>query len=143
MRNLILAVLLILIPQVAISDVLELDDVYIDYKVFSGETRSPYLWLPGLEGHSLQNELNLNIDTTFLEHFYFDNTIHSLNDGDYRLIGWNWRFGLHLTDWIDFGWWHFSEHYTDFTSPNGFPLQNAWQLKIYLYRSKLPRKGLF
>ncbi len=143
MKRLILAVLLILNPLTAKSEILDLDDVSIDYKAFSGKTRTPYLQIPGLEDHSLQNELNLNVNMTLVDHFYFDNTIHSLNDGNYRLIGWNWRFGLHITEWIDFGWYHFSEHYTDFISPYGFPLQNAWQLKIYLYKKRTSGKGFF
>lgn len=143
MKKIILAVLLILSPGCATSPV-ELQEINVDYKVFNGDTRTPYLQgIPGLEDHSLQNQLDLNVNMDFLEHFYWDNTIHSLNDGSYRLIGWNYRIGLHINEYIDFGWWHFSEHYTDFTSPYGFPLQNAWQFKIFLFRKRLPGKGLF
>lgn len=143
MMKLVLVVLLTLTPQIAKSDVLNLDEVYINYKSFVGETRTPYLEVPGLEGHSLQNELNLNINMTLVDHFYWNNTIHSLNDGEYRLIGWNYRIGVHITDYVDFGWYHFSEHYADFTNSYGFPLQNAWELNLYLYRNKPTGKGFF
>lgn len=143
MMKLMLVVLLTLTPQIAKSDVLNLDEVYINYKSFVGETRNPYLQIPGLEDHSLQNELNLNINMTIVDHFYWDNTIHSLNDGEYRVIGWNYRIGVHITDYIDFGRNHFSEHYINFVSPYGFPLQNSWELNLYLYRSKPTRKGFF
>lgn len=143
MKKLIAAVLLILNPTIATADFLELQEVYVNYKVFSGTTRTPYLQLPGLEGHSLENELNLNVNMDLWDHFYWNNVIHSLNDGNYRLIGWNWRVGVHITDYIDFGWNHFSEHYADYSSPYGFPLQNSWEINIYLFRRRLPRKGLF
>jgi hypothetical protein len=146
MKKLITAVFLILalsFPKIANSDALELQEVYLNYKKFSGDTRTPYLQLPGLEDHSLDHELNLNVNMDFWEHFYWNNTIHALNDGDYRVIGWNWRIGLHFTDYIDFGWNHFSEHYTNYIVPDGFPLQNSWEVNFYLYRKRTPGKGLF
>lgn len=145
MKKLILAIFLTLtVSNISYAvDGVELQEVYVNYKSFEGDIRSPYLDVPGLEGHTLQSELNLNVNMDIFDHLYFNNTIHSLNDGSYRLIGWNWRFGIHVTDWLDFGWNHFSEHYTDFQSPYGFPLQNSWEVNVYIYRRKNLRKGLF
>lgn len=142
MKKIILVVLLILNLNTAHADFLEVQEVYVNYKAFTGETRTPYLQVPGLEGHSLQNEVNLNINMDLWDCFYYNNTIHSLNDGSYRLIGLNWKFGVHITDYVDFGFNHFSEHYADFQSPFGFPLQNSWEFNFFFYR-KHPGKGLF
>lgn len=147
MKSLILAALLLLNPIAAKADALELEDINLQYKTFWDGGRDSDITDNGL-GHFMDKELNLQMNFNVFEYFYWDNTIHSMTDrapnGDtqFRLVGWNYRLGLHITDYIDFGYNHFSKHFLDYQGPNGFPLENSWELNIHLFRKHNPGRGL-
>lgn len=129
---------------------LELNEVYINYKQFFPGGVDPLITENGLQ-NNLDKELNLHINMDFLDHFYWNNLIHSMTDvnnngnGQFRLIGWNFNIGLHITDYVDFGYHHFSQHLLDYQGPPGyhFPVQDAVELNVFIFRKRNEGKGLF
>ena len=127
--------------------VLELREVSVDFKQFFDGANYPLITNNGL-GQALDKELNLNIKTDILNYFYWDSTIHSMTDkrlysdkaGQFRLIGLEFGFGLRVSSTLEVGYYHYSQHLLDAEFPWHFPVVDAVQVKIYLYRDKAPRR---
>jgi hypothetical protein len=76
---------------------------------------------------------------------YFDNEIMSLtSDSQYEAIGLDLRLGIRVSDYVQVGYWHRSEHLLDHHSDYlpRYPSQDALEVRIYLFRSKSPRESL-
>lgn len=117
-----------------------LDEVSINYKNFIGETRHP-LFL-----HSKQKEeVNLNLNTTFVNVFYFNNTIHSQTDSSqYKVVGWNLFLGARVFRSLDLQVEHFSKHLLDESySVMRFPVENSVGFTWYLYRNDKQKESIF
>lgn len=121
-------------------DGFKLDEVSINYKRFIGETRHP-LFL-----HSKQKEeVNLNLNTTVLNVFYFNNTVHSQTDSSqYKVVGWNLFLGARVFRSLDLQVEHFSKHLLDESySVMRFPVENSIGFKWYLYRNDKQKESIF
>lgn len=144
---LVLSIILSLI-NVSKADTLELQEIKLNYKSFFPGGSDPLITQNGLN-HNMDKELNLHLNMDFFDHFYWNNMIHSMTDkdeagsGQFRLVGWNFNLGLHLTDYVDFGYHHFSQHLLDYAGPNHYPVQDAWEINVYIFRKKNPGKGMF
>lgn len=140
--------LLLLLPTIALADwhLIEVQEVNVEYKQFLDGSRDAIVSQDGL-GNLIDKEVNLNINFDISEYFYWNNMIHSIVDsngvsgGQFRLIGWNFRVGLRLTNYFDIEWEHFSQHLLDVISPFPNPTQNSINIRIYLYR-KNPNENI-
>lgn len=55
--------------------------------------------------------------------------------GQFRLVGLQTRLGIRLSSYVDFGFYHFSQHLLDYQYPmGGYPVQDAFEFKIYLMK---------
>ncbi len=120
--------------------VLELDAVNVNYKQFTPGGRDPLISSNGLEGRYLDKELNLTVNSNLFKYGYWNNMVHSMTDqdldgrGQFRLVGWNMKLGVHLGPYLDVQYEHFSKHILDAPYAPGFPVQDSVGIVIHLYR---------
>jgi hypothetical protein len=139
----ILSVMLSMIHEADSDDfhILELKEVYVDYLSFFKGGRDPLITQNGLRDKHLDKELNLNLNMNLFKYGYFNSMIHSMTDkdsadhGQFRLVGLKFETGIRLTNWIEVGYHHFSQHLLDYNSPNAFPVQDAVQIRLFLLRT--------
>lgn len=75
---------------------------------------------------------------------YWDNFIHSAMAGSqFSTVGWEYRFGLRVTEFLEVGYYHHSQHVLDAIYPcSGYPLIDALEIKINIYNSNQKREAL-
>lgn len=123
---------------VANADFLELQEVSVDYKNFGLLSKQQRSLLtnpdPIKEGLDLQLKNNIIWGLG-----YFDTNVQSAtSDAQYRYVGLELHTGFHVSDSMDLGLYHLSQHGLD-RPMNGidkFPSANAVELKVYLYKVK-------
>lgn len=114
------------------TKLLEVKDTYLDYMHYTFAAE-PFM-LPNVPTNRIDLHLNLELLNRTL---FIDNMVHSETDQyQYRLIGWNYRFGIHLGDYVDVYFEHFSQHLLDTTSLNGTNSYDAVGARIYFYKRK-------
>lgn len=129
--------------------VIDVQELAIDYKQYLPGGHYPYITDNGMPDRMLDKGLDLIVNMTVVKYFYWDNRIVSLTDADtgsgrgqFRLVGWNFRFGLQVADAIQFGYYHFSQHLLDATLPWHFPVEDAVELRFIILRAPEPRRGV-
>lgn len=138
MKSLILAIWLaftaFISPTQAIEigkwRILEVKDVYVDYMRYK-YAQDPYL----APTYHPKDRLDLHLDLEMMNGFiFFDNMVHSLTDeSQYRLVGWNYRAGVHILNFADVYIEHFSQHLLDYV-PASTNSYDALGIRIYFYR---------
>ena len=117
----------------------ELKEVYIDYRHQTSVGYDPVLQLTGDNNISLNNKLDLHINSKLFEVFYWENMLNSTSDqGQFRVIGWEYALGVQVFPWLRAGWYHHSQHLLDKFNVQHFPLENAIQIQIWLYQNNKP-----
>lgn len=139
MRTLIgvMAFLLVLLAPLTAQawDLVELGDLTLEHKQFF-HADTPYV-----PGGQAGTETNLKMDLVAFDSMFWRNTIHSQTDmSQYRLVGWNWEFGIKPFDWMELSWWHFSRHQLDSQNPQftGGWKEDGVVVRFFLYRGKKP-----
>lgn len=128
-------------------DGLELQEVSLHYKRFWDGGRDPLVTQNGLDGRAMDKELNLDINVDILRYFYWNNTVHSMTDrtidggnGQFRVIGWNYKLGARIFPSFHIQYEHFSQHLLDTTyAHGGFPVQDSVGFVLYIYSSSSPK----
>ncbi len=130
---------------------IQLEEVRVDYMNFLPGGRDPLLSYNGLPNRAPGKELDVHIDSTIANYFYWNNMIHSTTDvytdtrkdDQFRVIGLNMELGVRLTSWLDVYYWHYSQHLLDTTyAYGGFPVLDAVGIHLYLYR-KTTKDSIF
>lgn len=111
---------------------MELKSTYLDYMHYT------FAMEPFMYPATPTNRFDLHLDLEFLNRTLFmDNMIHSETDQyQYRLIGWNYRFGAHVGSNVDLYFEHFSQHLLDTTPQNGINTFDAVGVRVYFYKRK-------
>lgn len=111
---------------------LELKSVYLDYMHYT------YAVEPFITPMAPTNRLDLNVNIELLNRILFmDNIVHSETDkNQYALIGWNYRVGVRLGNYVDLYFAHESLHLLDRTLPVGPSSYDALGMRIYFYRRR-------
>jgi len=124
--------------------VLGLDELSLDYRnhaVMNPNQRDPLLF-----PESPKEAINVNIKTDIFQVIGWDSQIQSqTTDSQYRSIGLQTSLMLRVTQHLDVGVWHQSNHLLDrapATLPR-FPSQDALQIKLYLFRANPARESVF
>lgn len=121
-------------------ELIEMQDVYVNYKQFLPGGRDPLITGNGIPGQLMDRELNLHMDMDVLRVGYWHNMVHSMTakdkdgGGQFRVVGWNTQVGVHLCTYLDVQYEHYSQHMLDGTLPNGFPVQDSVGIVLHLYR---------
>lgn len=120
-------------------DLIETDEVSVQYKSFKSGSRDPLFW----DSHPNQ-ELTLKVNTTFLKYFFWNNEVHGATDeNQFHTVGWHYQVGLRPFSWLDVQMEHHSQHILDNAYPyGGFPVQDSLGVTIYLVGGKDRRKAL-
>lgn len=112
------------------EDIVELNEVSLDYARYKQDGRDPFLGEPPKEG------LNININMNILTYGYFRNTVHSYTDnGGFRAVGWEYTLGIHTFEWLDVYARHYSRHILDKDDPS-YPVENSIGIKVYLFKGE-------
>lgn len=108
----------------------QLKEVYINYKNFM-YARDPLFY-----NSVPKTEINFNINTDFLEILYFNNKLHTMtNYKQFYVVGWNFFVGMHLGDYVDVQYEHYSKHLLDDKHPYApFPFEDSVGINIHLYK---------
>ena len=85
--------------------------------------------------------IDVGLKMDLLSYGYFDSQIESLTtDAQYRSIGLQFGLGLRVTDYLNVGYWHHSQHVLDRgpQSYEKFPSEDALEVRITGYRARSP-----
>lgn len=125
--------LLLLSTNAYAFEFMALDKAYVDYAHYTW-AREPFL---AQAGFVPTDKIDLHVDLNLLSNVvFFQNMVHSeMDKSQYRLIGWNYKLGVHVNSTIDLFFEHYSQHILDAptVSPNTF---DAIGFRIYLYKQK-------
>lgn len=105
----------------------------------------PYSRHPAFYRSQMNDALELNLNTNILHYFYWDNYVHAETDySQFRHIGYNFRFGVRVFDWLELYWHHHSQHAMDDTypAPMRFPAEDAYAFKIKVWEQRPRGKAL-
>lgn len=139
--KLLIALACLLSATMALADyhLIDLQEVSVDAIQFFDGGNDPLITWNGLH-HNVDKQIDLNINLKVSEVLYWDNKIHSMTDsnpaggGQFRLIGWNFRFGVTLSEYLQVGYYHFSQHLLDYQLPGGaFPVLDGIEVRWKLY----------
>ena len=91
-----------------------------------------------------KDRIGLNIDTKLLRHIDWNSFVHGTSDNSqYRWIGLKMSFGLNISDYIQFGYNHHSQHILDAQYPHGkYPVEDTLYIDILIF-TKNKRDGIF
>lgn len=142
--------LLLLLTQSVKADMIDLREVSIDYRNYFPGGRDPLITSNGLPNRGIGKGLDVNINSDILDWVYWNNRINSKTDydtvghgGQFRLVGWETAFGVHLSSYVDIGYYHHSQHILDAAYKyDNYPVEDAIQIKLYLYRSKKDKESV-
>ena len=130
-------------------DGFELREVSLNYRSYFGGGNDPVLNSSGLPDRELDKKLDITINMDVLRYLYWDNQINSTTDkdinsgsGQFRVIGWEYRIGIRIFSSLEFGLYHHSQHILDHQGVGHFPVEDALQLKLYIYK-RGQSEGLF
>jgi hypothetical protein len=94
-------------------------------------------------------QIDLNVNADILTYGFWENRVHSMTDetvdgpGQFRVVGWNYRIGVHVSKYLDVYYEHFSRHLLDTTYPTAFPVQDSFGIKLRIFELNSPRQELF
>lgn len=132
--------LLSIVGKIVRADIIDLKELSISYKSFDKHGSDPLI-TQNIPNRGLGEGLDLTLNTTVLKYLYWDNLIHTTTDvvlpagkGQFRLIGWQIRLGAQLSDNLQIGYYHHSQHLLDTIYPDHFPLQDALEIKFTLHK---------
>lgn len=120
---------------------IQVDELSLNYKKYQPSSRHPLFYNSTMKEGI---ELNMNNDLG-LGYLFWDNTIHTAtNSGQYYLIGWQFKFGVHVTEFFDFQYEHHSQHVLDSTYPYmKFPVEDSLGFKLTIIGGHSRGSSLF
>lgn len=129
--------LLIAISIVGKADLINLDELSLDYKNYGmvNDHQRDLLLAPEFP----KEGINLNINTTFASYMFWNSSIESATtSSQYRAVGLETRIGVRLHDQLELMYYHHSQHVLDREEGNigKFPSEDAVEIKLYFYRTK-------
>lgn len=123
--------------------IIDLKELSIDYKNYAMVNKNARNSL--IYPEPPKEAINVNINMDFATYFYWNNVIESLTtDGQYRSIGLQTQIGVRLSEHLELGYYHHSQHLIDrqHSYMDKYPVEDAVQIKLYLYKSN-NRESIF
>lgn len=117
-----------------VVDLSELSLTYRNYAVVNDKARNMLIY-----PEHPKEAINVGIKMDLLTYGYFDSTIESLTTGaKYQGIGLDTRLGLRVTNNLELGFWHHSQHNLDRNHGymGKFPSEDAVEIRLYLFKAK-------
>lgn len=145
------SVILLLFDTIVNADeyVFDVQEMYVNYHFYAPGGVDPLTTQNGLPNRTMGQGAEFNVKTRVFQHLYWDNRIHTTTDkyidsgenGQFRTVGLETRFGVRLHDNLDIGYYHHSEHVLDYERTSPFPRRDAFEVRFYLYNAK-PRQDV-
>jgi hypothetical protein len=123
--------------------IISLNELAVDYRNYAMVNPNGHepMTFPDPPKESLNLEMKLDV----LGAGYFDPTVESMTtDAQFRDVGLLLRLGIRITDNLEVGLIHHSQHQLDREQQLGmghFPESDAFQVKLYLYRAQPSGRG--
>src|SRR5687768_1997527 len=104
------------------------DRLSLELKEIAPGKRDPYF---DQEEEHWQYKLNLLWDVRLMERlFLVSDSYFSTSNNKVTHIGWHYRSGIHVLDWLDIVHEHHSQHAADKSRPTKFPLEDSYGIRI-------------
>lgn len=119
---------------------MKLDEATVFYKHYHPAARHPLFY-----DSTPKESLNLGTAVDFAEVIGWDSTVQSMtNQSQYYMVGLQMRLYLRVTQHLEVGYYHQSQHLLDHTYPfQRFPVEDAWTVQLNLYRARPGRPSVF
>lgn len=137
---LILLSLLLYSPaQADDTDGVSLREVYIDYTSYFPGGTDPILVSSGMPDRHLDKRLNLHVNMDLLNYIYWENMINSTTDkdsngsGQFRVVGWEFGFGIRFLKSFRAGYYHHSQHLLDYQGQYHYPVEDGIQVRLTIF----------
>jgi hypothetical protein len=124
--------------------IFDLQEVSLDYHnhaALNPNQRDPLLF-----PESPKEKMALNVKTDMLWFLGLDTQLHaSTTDSQYRAVGLQVDLYARITQYLEVGYEHHSQHLLDRDSASlpRFPSEDSLAVKLYLFRAKVGRNSLF
>lgn len=144
--------------EASFTDVLdtpiELHEVGLTYRRYFYGQRDPLLMEDSISNTEPSQEFLLRANMDVFRYFYLDNNIHGLMDrfvnsdgsrleGQFRAVGWEFRYGVRPLPWLEFGYYHHSQHLLDTQGTVSFPSESGYELHVLIYQNPKARESIF
>ncbi len=124
--------------------IFKLDEVSLTYRDYFDHGSDPLITQNGIPNRTLGKELSFSLNVNIGDIFYWENRVHGATDeeigtgkGQFRVVGLEERFGLKISNNLEFGLYHHSQHLLDSEYQYGhWPVSDALELKIYFIPNK-------
>jgi hypothetical protein len=118
------------------ADFFELSEVYLNYQNYAlvNSGQKSLLVYPESPKEAININLNMNL---FYGYMYAQSNIETYTtSAQFRSVGLQERIGFYLTDSIEIGFNHHSQHTLDRSIPymNGFPSEDCVEFRLYLFK---------
>lgn len=132
-------------------NLVELDEVKLQYKDFFPGGSDPLITQNGLPDRTLGKEVNFILNTNVLDYGFFNNTVNSKTDeiinsggrGQFRSVAWSFQLGIRLATFLNVSYAHKSEHLLDHVYSQGrFPVNDSIMFEMIFF-SKQKQQTLF
>jgi hypothetical protein len=113
---------------------IQIDELSVNYKHYHEGSRHPLF-----TDSQLKEGVDLTMNTDLLlRTFFWDNLVHSnTDDAQYRHIGWQFKFGTHVTSFLNIQYEHHSQHLLDTSYPYmKFPVEDSLGFTLYIYGAR-------
>lgn len=120
-------------------------EVSLDVKEFKAGGIDPLINYNGIPNREPDKQLDLTVNLRIMDYLYMQNTVHSMTDraldggaGQFRVVGWHYQLGIHLSQYADVYVEHFSQHLLDtqYEDAQHFPAVDSVGVKIFIYREQ-------
>lgn len=144
MRSTLLGIIGVLLAMNAQAfELVKLDTLALDYRNYTMVNPNGHeaMTYPNPPKEAINLEMNLDV----VYAFYFDSVVESMTtDSQFRDIGLQLRLGVRITDYLEIGLLHHSQHQLDRDQqlPMGhFPESDSVQIKLYIFRANPSGRG--
>ncbi len=130
-------IILLFLSIPAHADWVLLDEMYVDYQnhaLINKNNRNSLLY-----PEATKETLDLTIKTSVLVFGYWNSKVKSwTTDAQYRAIGLELEFGVHLSDSLDIYYRHESDHLLDrhHSYMTKYPVADAIGIRLFLFKRK-------
>lgn len=124
--------------------VVDLNELTLNYRNYA--YLNPYARNLLIYPEHAKEGIDVGLKMDLLYYGFFDSQIESLTtDAQYRSIGLQFGLGVRVSDYLNVGYWHHSQHVLDRgpVSYDKYPSEDAIEVRIFVYKSKNGRNSLF
>lgn len=139
MKSLGIGMCLFLHSVICNAEGLQVSDLSLEYIQFFQGGRSPLVTSNGIPDKELGQSIGLNLTVELLGTAFWENHVTGVTDhdrvvgdGQFRSVGWEFNFGVHIFSQADLYYHHHSQHVLDHQGPFAYPVEDGIGLRLKL-----------